>query len=292
MPMITLHQSTRAVLGAVCLLVTSQNAMSADLLSEDYDGYTPGLGSYTGAWSFIPNDSTFGTGVSALHIGSGGISMNGSGSYLYYSQTASWSGQVIRANVFTTDPFESPVGHFFRTEHLAAGQVYEVSLWRFIERESRNSTSNSPPDMFSVWDGSTVDPLTPFLSSPDSLITNMPYDALAGGWQQVNLTFTAPGTVGSGDVPVSFMMGAYQQTHIPFGRESLNEWDNNFRTIDPMPDGPPQGYELGTVETFRLGIDGFTVTAVPEPGSCILAAIGMAMLGLSRRRPKSVKVAV
>lgn len=266
-------------------------SLQAQILSEDYSLETVGEGTYSGGWEYIYAEQVLGTTVSSLNIRNGASSGGGDGSpvggnYLEFKSAIGdrASAQYAKFDPLlqtwdfksaTTNAWESPVGHFRRQEMLEAGATYAVSLWRRIEINEGGYTGNA----FSIWDGSTVDTITPFLSTPGSLLTYQAYDFNTGGWQEVSLTFTAPGAPGSGNVPVDFMMGTYAPSEPPGGGM---DWDGNPRTVDIPAAGYIDNSAYGYYYQWEaLALDNFTVTQispVPEPSVTVLGALGALLL--------------
>lgn len=280
------------------LLLGTCSLTHAQVTMENYESETVGAGTYSGAWDYIYAGSGLGTTVTSLNIrngssvGGGETGSPASGNYLEYeTATGTWGGDVYSdnatpfpwtTNTFTTDAWESPAGHLHRREMLDAGATYAVSLWRRIALNGVAGTGVA----FSVWDGSTVNTVTPFLSTPGSLLTMQSYDMETGGWQQVSLTFTAPGSLGSGAVPVDFMMGLYAPTEVSPEVLAQPDWDGNTSTLD-TPTATHQLLATGVsyTQSQSLAMDGFSVTSVPEPSVTILGAIGTLLL--TRRRTRS-----
>lgn len=271
-------------------LICTTPHLHAQVVKETYEMESAGAGTYSGSWNFIYAEQVLGTTVSSLNIRNGpsyggGDGSPTSGNYLeFQTATGSWAAEGAPYPVaidnsyryFTTDAWESPMGHFQRTEMLQAGATYEVSLWRKIVIKIDGVSSVA----FSVWDGSSVNHVTPFLSTPDSLLTKQPYDTATGGWQQVSPTFTAPGAPGSVLVPVDFMMGTYAPSDVPANFFSfVPEMDGNPRTADTTLPGHGAFLRARYSQTQGLALADFILTPVPEPSFTLLGSIDALALG-------------
>ncbi|MDB6070797.1 MAG: hypothetical protein JWL81_1968 [Verrucomicrobiales bacterium] len=279
------------------LLCASAAVAHAQVISETFESETVGWRTYSGTWSYIYTEPTssgrdvFMAVRDGFSIGGGAGSPTGGKYLLAQTDIGHWQANAFVGSggtliLSTSRAWESPAGHLYRREMLDAGATYNVSSWQSVE----TTAGVIEPSTFSIWDGSSVNTTTPFLSTPGSLLAQQAYDAATGGWQLVTISFTAPGTLGSGTVPVDFMMGAYTPGEVPTSSfadwvsgELLPEVDGNPRTIDGPEDFSTDIHQF--LQYHGYALDDFTLTQVsgiPEPSVSILGGIGALML--TRRR--------
>lgn len=123
----------------------------------------------------------------------------------------------------------------------------------------------------------------PLDTASDNFLARTAYGE-EGGWQQVTILFQAPGSVGSGEVPVAFTMGIYDTTEVPYINNPTAEYDGDTGTVDDrVAAGYAAGGGLPWNEQSRYFIDGFSITQVPEPSSVVLFGFA-SLLGLVHRR--------
>ena len=110
---------------ATLILVVPRSSQAQVLVNEDYENYSTGSNAYSGSWQFIHADTAFSTtAATSLNIDNSAPSPVG-GNYLTFTTgTGDWAGAVITSNtsgasaLLTYNPWESSVGHFFRTMSL------------------------------------------------------------------------------------------------------------------------------------------------------------------------------
>lgn len=273
-------KSLLLILGVHLAAFTSTHATV--LLSETFESETVGSGTYTSDWKFVYADPNLGLPdpQSPLDIengalaggwgpsGAGPASLASPAGGNYLGMSVPYYGRI--SEDFPSSGASS-TGHFYRKMTLDAGTTYEVSLWREIQTDAIASSGggggdNRPAGGFSIWsDTPALDIVNPYDNSPSNLIGRTAYDFTTGGWQQVQMTFTTPGSLGDAPVDIAFMMGIYEPA-------------------TPIPSTP--GFEW-TYEQSRYFLDDFTVAQVPEPSVALLTPV-LLSLGLFRRsRPRS-----